>query len=103
MSYVEIINPSGMRRILCANTNVSASIGNVGFNALGVTVSVRILIGDIDALGDAVPLLLFGDDPFTVVAPNPRLRITGGDLVQTNASSIVTAPSGSITPSFETI
>jgi len=92
-----------MGRILCANTNVSASIGNVGFNALGATVSVRILIGDIDALGDAVPLLLFGDNPFTIAASNSEFRITGDDLVQTNASSIFIGPSGSRTPSFETL
>ena len=92
-----------MGRILCANINVSASTGNVGFNALGVTVSVRILIGDIDALGDVVPLLLFGDNPFTIAAPNPELRIMGGDFVQTNVSSIVIAPSGLRTPSFETL
>ncbi len=103
VSYVEIINSSGMGGILCANTNFSASTGNVGLNALGVPVSVRVLIGDIDALGDAVPLLLFGDNSFTVAAPNPGLRITGGDLVQTNASSIVIAPSGSTTPGFETL
>ena len=103
VSYVEIINSSGMGGILCANTNFSASTGNVGLNALGVPVSVRVLIGDIDALGDAVPLLLFGDNSFTVEATNPGLRITGGDLVQTNASSIVIAPSGSTTPGFETL
>ena len=99
VSYVEIINSSGMGEIFCANTNFSASTGNVGLNALEAPVSVRVLIGDIDALGDAVPLLLFGDNSFTIAAPNPGLRITGGDLVQTNASSIVIAPSGSTTPS----
>ena len=103
VSYVEIINSTGMGGILCANTNFSASTGNVGLNAPGVPVLVRVLIGDIDALGDAVPLLLFGDNSFTVEATNPGLRITGGDLVQTNASSIIIAPSGSTTPDFETL
>jgi alpha-tubulin suppressor-like RCC1 family protein len=103
VASVEVINASGMGGILCANTNFSASTGNVGLNAPGVPVSVRVLMGDIDALGDAVPLLLFGDNSFTVAAPNPGLRITGGDLVQTNGSSIVIAPSGSTTPGFETL
>ncbi len=60
-------------------------------------------MGDIDASGDAVPHLLFGTGSFTVAAGNPGLRITGGDLLQTNGASIVIAPSGSTTPGFETL
>ncbi len=34
-------------------------------------------------------------------AGNPGLRITGGDLFQTNGFPVVIAPSGSTTPGFE--
>ena len=57
----------------------------------------------IDASGDAVPHLLFGTGSFTVPAGNPGLRITGGDLAQTNDAAIVVAPSGSTTPGFNTM
>jgi hypothetical protein len=46
---------------------------------------------------------LFGEGSFPVPAGNPGLRITGGDLVQTNGASIVVAESGSTTPGFETL
>ena len=39
----------------------------------------------------------------TVAAGNPGLRITGGDLAQTNAGSVVVAESGSTTTGFETL
>ncbi len=103
VSVVEIINSSGMGGILCANTNFSASTGNIGLIAPGMPVSIRVLIGDIDALGDAVPHLLFGDNSFTVAASNPGMRITGGDLAQTNELPIIIASSGSTTPGFETL
>ena len=64
-------------------------------------IAVRLTIGDIDASGEAVPHLLFGEGSFTVAAGNPGLRITGGDLVQTNGASIVVAESGSTTTGFE--
>lgn len=103
ISLVEIINSSGMGGILTANAAFSASTGNIGLRALGVPVAVRVLIGDIDALENAVPHLLFGNNSFTVEASNPGMRITGGDLVQTNGASIVIAPSGSTTPGFDVL
>ena len=84
-----------------ANTVFSGSTGNVGVIARGVPVAVRLTVGDIDADGDAVPHLLFGEGSFTVPAGNPGLRITGGDLKQTNSASIVVAESESTTPGFE--
>ena len=38
-----------------------------------------------------------------MAAGNPGLRITGGDLAQTNAASVVVAESGSTTTGFETL
>ena len=44
---------------------------------------------------------MFGEGSFTVEAPNPGLRITGGDLLQSNSASIVIAQSESTNPGFE--
>ena len=101
IALLEITNSSEFGGILCANTHFSASSGDVGLKAPGVSVSVRVLIGDINARGDAVPHLLFGDDSFTVDAPIPGLRITGGDLLQGNGASIVIAQGESTNPGFE--
>jgi len=103
VSLLEIINSKGFGGILCANTRFSNTKGAVGLMAPGVAVAVRVLIGDIDAMGSAVPVLLFGEGSFTVNTANPGLRVAGGDLIQTNGSSIVVAQSGSITPGFETL
>ena len=101
VTLVEVINSTGMGGMQLSNTVFSGSTGNVGIDARGVPIAVRITIGDIDADGDAVPHLLFGEGSFTVPAGNPGLRITGGDLAQTNGASIVVAESGSTTTGFE--
>ncbi len=103
VSLLEIINSKGFGGILCANTRFSHTKGEVGLKAPGIPVAVRVLIGDIDALGGSVPVLLFGEGSFTVNAANRGLRVAGGDLIQTNGSPIVVAHSGSITPGFETL
>jgi len=101
VSLVEVINSTGMGGMQLSNTIFSGSTGKVGIDARGVPIAVRLTIGDIDADGDAVPHLLFGEGSFTVAAGNPGLRITGGDLVQTNGASIVVAESGSTTRGFD--
>ena len=103
IALLEITNSIGFGGILCANTRFTNTTGDVGLKALDVPVSVRVLIGDIDASGDAVPHLLFGTGSFTISAENLGLRITGGDLVQTNGASIVVAESDSTTTGFETL
>ena len=103
VSLLEITNSTGFGGILCANARFSDLDGEVGLKAPGIPVSVRVLIGDIDANGSSVPVLLFGEGSFTVNAANPGLPIAGGDLIQSNGSSIVIARSGSITPGFETL
>ena len=103
VTLVEIVNSTGMGGIQLSNTEFSGSTGKTGIDARGVPIGVRLTIGDIDASGDAVPHLLFGEGSFTVPAGNPGLRITGGDLLQTNGAAVVVAESGSTTTGFETL
>ncbi len=103
VTLVEVINSTGMGGMQLSNTVFSGSTGRVGVDARGVLIAVRLTVGDIDASGDAVPHLLFGEGSFTVAAGNPGLRITGGDLVQTNGAAVVVAEGGSTTTGFETL
>ncbi len=103
VTLVEVINSTGMGGIQLSNTVFSGDTGKVGVDARGVPIAVRLTVGDIDASDDAVPHLLFGEGSFTVPASNPGLRITGGDLAQTNGASIVVAESGSTTREFDTL
>ncbi len=103
VALVEVVNSTGMGGVQLSNTVFSGSTGRVGVDARGVPIAVRLTVGDIDASGDAVPHLLFGDGSFTVPAGNPGLRITGGDLLQTNGAAIVVAESGSTTTGFDTL
>ena len=103
VTLVEVINSTGIGGIQLSNTVFSGSTGKVGVDARGVPIAVRLTLGDIDASGDAVPHLLFGEGSFTVATGNPGLRITGGDLAQTNGASIVVAETGSAITGFEGI
>ena len=103
VTLVEVANSTGMGGMQLSNVAFSGSTGNVGVDARGVPIAVRLTIGDIDADGDAVPHLLFGSGSFTVAAGNPGLRITGGDLLQTNGAAVVVAESGSTTTGFDTL
>ncbi len=103
VTLVEVVNSTGMGGMQLSNTVFSGSTGKVGVDARGVPIAVRLTVGDIDAEGDAVPHLLFGEGSFTVAAGNPGLRITGGDLAQTNGAAVVVAESGSTTTGFETL
>ena len=89
IKLVEVINSIGFGGMQLANTVFSGRTGKVGIDARNVPVTVRLTLGDIDASGDAVPYLLFGPDSFTSPANNSGLRITGGDLFQTNGAEIV--------------
>ncbi len=103
VSLVEVVNSTGLGGVQLSNTVFSGSTGRVGVVARGVSIAVRLTIGDIDASGDAVPHILFGSGSFTVPAGNPGLRITGGDLLQTNGAAVVVAESGSTTTGFDTL
>ena len=103
VALVEVVNSTGLGGVQLSNTVFSGSTGKVGVDARGVPIAVRLTVGDIDADGDAVPHLLFGEGSFTVPAGNPGLRITGGDLLQTNGAAVVVAESGSTTTGFDTL
>ncbi len=103
VTLVEVINSTGIGGMQLSNTIFTGSTGKVGVDAHGVPIAVRLTVGDIDASENAVPHLLFGTGSFTQAAGNSGLRITGGDLAQTNGASIVVAESGTITPGFETL
>ncbi len=103
VTLVEVINSTGIGGMQLSNTVFSGSTGKVGVDARGVPIAVRLTVGDIEASGDAVPHLLFGEGSFTVAAGNSGLRITGGDLLQTNGVAVVIAESGSTTTGFETL
>ena len=103
VTLVEVVNSTGMGGMQLSNAVFSGSTGKVGVDARGVPIAVRLTVGDIDADGDAVPHLLFGEGSFTVAAGNPGLRITGGDLLQTNGAPVVVAEGGSTTTGFDTL
>jgi hypothetical protein len=103
VKLLEVINSTGMGGMQLSNTVFSGSTGKVGIDARGVSIAVRLTVGNIVASGVAVPHLLFGSGSFTVAAGNPGLRITGGDLLQTNGALVVVAESASTTPGFETL
>ncbi len=103
VTLVEVVNSTGMGGMQLSNAAFSGSTGRVGVDARGVPIAVRLTVGDIDAEGDAVPHLLFGSGSFTVAAGNPGLRITGGDLLQTNGAAVVVAENGSTTTGFDTL
>ena len=103
VKLVEVVNSTGFGGMQLSNAVFSGSIGKVGIDARGIPIAVRLTVGDIDADGYAVPYLLLGENSFTVPAGNPGLRITGGDMKQTNNASIVVAESESTTPGFETL
>ncbi len=61
----------------------------MGINALNVPISVRLIVGDIEASINAEPYLLFGQDSYTVPSDINGLIIAGGDLNQPNGRPIV--------------
>lgn len=103
ITLVEVINSTGVGGMQLSNTVFSGTVGKVGLDARGVPIAVRLTIGDINAFDDAIPHLLFGEGSFNVPAGNSGLRITGGDLLQSNNAPVVIAESESTTPGFETL
>ncbi len=90
VKLVEVAISSGIGGMQLSNTFFSGDTGKVGVDAFNTPVLVRLTVGDIDASGDATPYLLFGEESFTVNAGNSGLRITGGDLFQSNGAAILT-------------
>ena len=99
IALLEIFNSYRFQGIHCANTRFSGYTGKVGIYAPATSISVRVLVGDINASGDANAYLEIGHGSFRVAAPNSGLRITGGDLLQTNKAPIVVG----YNPGFDTL
>jgi hypothetical protein len=81
LAYIAVLSESGrFGGIRAANAHFVASAGITGVYAPGVTFAGPVYIGNIDAFGEASPFLVLGsaDD----------VRITGGDLQQTNSRAI---------------
>lgn len=89
VKLVEVLNSSAIGGMQFSNVVFSGSSGKVGIDARGVTVATRVTVGDIEASGVATPHLLFAPGSFTVNAPNSGMRITGGDLFQSNGLQAV--------------
>ena len=89
IKLVEVINSTGFGGMQFANVRFSGSTGKVGVDARDVPIAVRLTVFAINASGSATPYLLFGEGSFTVPASNSGLRITGGDLYQSNVAKIV--------------
>ena len=102
-TLIEIINSTAMAAINCANTIFAGSSGKIGIDARGVPVGIRTTVGDIDASGSANPTLIVGDGSFTVGGANQGMRITGGDLEQSNGASVIVSPGGSTASGFTTL
>ncbi len=92
VALLEIVNSTGFGGILCANTRFNNSTGDVGLKAPGVPVSVRVIVGDIDASGNAMPQLVIGEGS-SLAQYNGALIIAGGDLLQSNEANVVVASS----------
>ncbi len=93
VALLEIINSTGFGGILCANTRFNNATGDIGVKAPGVPVSVRAIIGDIDASGDAVPHLILGEGS-TLIQYDGALIIAGGDLLQSNETNMIVTSTG---------
>jgi hypothetical protein len=102
-TLLEIINSTAMAAINCANTIFAGSSGKIGIDARGVPVGIRTTIGDIDATGTANPTLIVGEGSFTVGGANQGMRITGGDLQQSNGASVIVSPGASTAAGFTTL
>ncbi len=84
IAYIAILSDNGkFGGIRAANTNFFASTGVTGIYAPGVQFTGPVYFGSIDAFGDATPTLVLGSAG--------DVRVTGGDLQQTNSRAIKVA------------
>jgi len=77
------LDGSSFGGIRMANSFLSGDVGIVGISAINVHVVNKVVVGDIDAGGAAVPSLRFGDD-----STFETVLVAGGDLDQTSNLSI---------------
>lgn len=81
LAFVAILSSNGkFGGLRAANANFFNSTGPIGLYAPGVRFTGPVYLGNIDAFGDATPML--------VMESAAEVRITGGDLQQTNSRAV---------------
>lgn len=84
LAYIAILSNNGkFGGVRAANANFFASTGVTGIYAPGVQFTGPVYLGSLDAFGDANPALVLGSAN--------DIRVTGGDLQQTNSRAIKVA------------
>ena len=95
------ISGTGFGGILCGNAVFASASGIIGIEAPNVPIEFRVIIGDIDARGAAVPVLNIGQGS-SLASDAGALLVGGGDLFQTNGSRIFVSESGA-NPGYQSI
>jgi|GEM_PF-3259769 len=104
VNLVEVINSTVIGGMQLSNVSFFGSEGRIGVDARKVRIATRLTVGDIDASEFAVPHLLFAPGSFTVNVPNSGMRITGGDLIQSNGLQAILVAEDDLTdPGFTTM
>lgn len=104
VTLVEVINSTEIGGMQLSNVSFAGSEGRIGVDARKVRIATRLTVGDIDASELAIPHLLFAPGSFTVNVPNSGMRITGGDLIQSNGLQAILVAEDDITdPGFTTL
>lgn len=104
VNLVEVINSTVIGGMQLSNVSFKGDKGRIGVDARGVKIATRLTVGDIDASDLATPHLLFAPGSFTVNVENSGMRITGGDLVQSNGlQAILVAEDDLTVPGFTTL
>ncbi len=104
VTLVEVINSTAIGGMQMSNVSFAGSEGRIGVDARRVKIATRLTVGDIDASDLAVPHLLFEPGSFTVNVPNSGMRITGGDLIQSNGLQAILVAENDLTdPGFTTL
>ena len=97
VSFLEFLETTEMGGILAGNALFTAEDQFVGIVAFEVKVIHMVAIGDIDAKGEAIPIIIF--DPESEFS---QLVITGGDMRQSNDFPVFLSVNGSA-PGFQSI
>lgn len=82
------IDGIGMGSLLCGNVFFSATSGKTGLDAAEVPFAQRVVIGDIDARGTAIPYLRIGYNSY-LATDEGKIIVAGGNLEQSNGQSII--------------
>jgi len=97
VALLEFRDSTEMGGILTGNVLFTAESQAIGISASDVKVIHLVAIGDIDAKGEAIPMIIFHPE-----SEFGQLVITGGDMRQTNDSAVFISLDGSA-PGFQSI